>query len=83
MNKPGKVFNHEAAHIFLQTVRDPIVKTLINNAYQTMCISEAAPEGEFDLLYFYRILEGFMRDREDLARALMGNFGENPTGWGE
>ena len=42
----------------------------------------AGSDGDFDLLYFARIMEEFLRDRERLARALMGDFGEDKAGWG-
>ena len=79
----GKLINHEAASAFVNSIEDPIVNGLLRSVYQTICLSEAAPEGEFDLLYFARIMEDFLRDREWLAKALRGDFGENKTGWGE
>jgi hypothetical protein len=78
----GKVINHERASVFLNSIEDPIVQSLVRSAYQTLCMSDAVVDGEFDLLYFFRIMEEFLRDREDLARALRGNFGEDRTGWG-
>jgi hypothetical protein len=78
----GKLINHEAASTFLNSIDDPVVKSLLRYAYQTVCMSDAAPEGEFDLLYFFRIMEEFLRDREGVAKALKGEFEDNKTGWG-
>ena len=77
-----KLTNHEAASAFLNTIEDPIVKNLVRHSYQTICISDAVPEGQFDLLYFFRIMQEFLRDHEGLAKVLKGEFEENKTGWG-
>jgi hypothetical protein len=45
-------------------------------------MSDAVVDGEFDLLYFFRIMEEFLRDREKLAKSLRGEFEEDTTGWG-
>jgi hypothetical protein len=78
----GKLINHEAASEFLNGIQDPIVQRLVRYSYQTICLSDAEVEGEFDLLYFFIIMEEFLRDRKSLANALMGDFGEDKTGWG-
>jgi len=79
----GKFINHEAASAFLNSIDDPIVQSLVRFAYQTTLMTDAVVEGEFDLLYFLRIMEEFLRDRERLAKALMGDFTEeDKTGWG-
>ena len=78
----GRLINHEPASAFLNSIEDPIVQSLVRSAYQTLCMSDAVVDGEFDLLYFSRIMEEFLRDREGLARALRGDFGEDRTGWG-
>jgi len=78
----GRLINHEPASAFLNSIEDPIVQSLVRSAYQTLCMSDAVVDGEFDLLYFCRIMEEFLRDREGLARALRGDFGEDRTGWG-
>ena len=77
----GKLINHEPASVFLNSIQDPIVQSLVRYAYQTLCMSDAKVEGEFDLLYFFTIMEQFLRDRETLAKALVGDFGEDKTGW--
>jgi hypothetical protein len=78
----GKLINHEAASAFLNNIKDPIVKGLVSNSYQTICTSDAVPEKDFDLLYFFRVMEEFLRDRAELAKALTGEFEEDKTGWG-
>jgi hypothetical protein len=78
----GKFINHEPASDFTNSIEDPIARSLVRYAYQTLCMSDAVVEGEFDLLYFARIMEEFLRDREALARSLRGEFGDDKTGWG-
>jgi hypothetical protein len=79
----GKFINHEAASDFMNRIEDPLLQNMVRYAYQTLCMSDAVVEGEFDLFFFFRIMEEFLRDREAVAKALMGDFGENKTGWGE
>jgi hypothetical protein len=78
----GKLINHEAASAFLDNIEDPIIKGLVRNSYQTICVSNAVPDCDFDLLYFFKIVEEFLRDREGLAKTLKGELEENKTGWG-
>ncbi len=69
----ARLINHDKAKEFWDTISDPIVQALIQYAH--CLIFTKVPydfEGEFDLLYFYKILEAFLRDRERLAKALTG-----------
>jgi hypothetical protein len=78
----GKFINHEPASAFLHSIDNPIVQTLVRSSYTTILMSDAVVDGEFDLLYFFRIMEEFLRDREKLAKALMGDFGDDKAVWG-
>jgi hypothetical protein len=78
----GKFINHEAASSFLDGIQDPIVQSLVRAAYQTHLLSEAEVEGEFDLLYFIRIMEEFLRNREKVSKTLMGDFSDETSAWG-
>jgi hypothetical protein len=75
----GKLINHQKAKEFLDHLDDPIVQALIQEAYAKI-FSEGITnfEGEFDLLFFYRILAAFLQDREGLARALRGELERHP-----
>jgi len=79
----GRFINHEPAQAFLDGIEDPIVQSLVRYGYQTLCVSDAVVDGDFDLFFFSQVMEEFLRDRERLSKALMGDFGENKTGWGE
>jgi hypothetical protein len=76
------MINHEAASAFVNSIEDPIVRDLVRHSYVIILMSEAFPQGDFDLLYFFRIMEEFLRDREKLAMWLKGEYGEDKTGWG-
>ena len=66
--------NHAAAMKFKDEIQDPIVRNLVMRAYGTL-IFEVAPvevQGQFDLLFFFKVLEAFLRDREGRAQELLG-----------
>jgi hypothetical protein len=74
----GKLINHREAVAYLATIGDPIVQALIEHAYSQIFVGTKEFEGEFDLLFFFKIMEGFLHDRERLARALTGEMREHP-----
>ena len=74
--------NHQRASDFLRGIKDPIVGGLVKHAYEITLIIDATPQGQFDIDYFFRIMEMFLRDREILSRALLGEYGEDKTGLG-
>ena len=78
----GKFIKHDEASKFLNSIQDDIVRSLIISAYQTHLLSNTEVDGEFDLLYFFRILEEFLRDREKIAKSLKGDFEDELSGWG-
>jgi hypothetical protein len=77
--KMGQLINHEKAVAYLETIDDPIVRALIEHAYTQIFVGTPKDlEGEFDLLFFFKILESFLHDRESLARALAGQMDGHP-----
>jgi hypothetical protein len=70
----GKLINHHKAKAFLDAIPDPIVQSLIEYAYGKIFMEDLNDglEGDFDLLFLYKILEALLRDRERLAKALTG-----------
>ncbi len=70
----GKLINHDEAFEYLDSIPDPIVQSLIQHAYGKIFMEDLIRnlEGDFDLLFFFKTLEAFVRDRERLARALTG-----------
>jgi hypothetical protein len=75
--------NCEAASDFIENVEDPIVRSLLHNSYAVMLMSGFHPEGEFDLLHFFRVLEAFLHERERLSRWLLGISSESDRGFGD
>jgi hypothetical protein len=75
----GKLINHQKAKEFLDQLDDPVVQALIQDAYSKIFTEGITDfEGEFDLLFFYRILAAFLQDREALAKALRGELERHP-----
>ncbi len=75
--------NRHEASAYADQIADPVTKALVKYSYEQICLSTDHPEGDFDLLYFFKIIHAFVKDRERMAKAFQGDFGENPTGWGE
>ncbi|MHB1424490.1 MAG: hypothetical protein ACYC3I_15070 [Gemmataceae bacterium] len=59
---------------YLDSIADPIVQSLIQYAYGNIFMEELIEdlEGDFDLLFFFKTLESFLRNRERLSKALTG-----------
>jgi hypothetical protein len=75
----GRLINHEKAKAFLDHLDDPIIQALIEDAYAKIFTEHIGEfQGEFDLLFFYKVLAAFMRDREGLAKALQGQLEQHP-----
>jgi len=70
----GKLINHDRAIQYLDGISDPIVQSLIQYAYSQIFVEGLIDdlEGDFDLLFFFKALEGLLRDRVRLAKALTG-----------
>jgi len=70
----GRLINHHKAKEYLDSIPDPTVQALIQYAYGNIFVEDLNDglEGEFDVLFLYKILEALLRDRERLAKALTG-----------
>jgi hypothetical protein len=75
--------NNEAAWELVEAIQDPVTRGLVKQAYEIAYFLDAKPSAEFDLLYFVQVMKLFLRDRQQLSRALLGDYGENITGLGE
>lgn len=68
----GKLINHDKADEFFKKIEDPIVRGAIEWSYGKIFLDNIpSPEGDFDLLFFYRILEATLRDRKIFANFLL------------
>lgn len=75
----GKLINHQKAKAYLDSISDPIVQALMEHAYSQIFLgTDAEFEGEFDLLFFFKILEALLYDRQRLAKALTGELEGHP-----
>lgn len=74
MKTKGRLINHHKAKKFQDRITDSIVQGLIGYAYSQIFMEhlEDELEGDFDVYFLFRVLEALMRDRERLARALLG-----------
>jgi hypothetical protein len=75
----GKLINHQKAKAYLDSIGDPIIQALMEHAYSQIFVGTPTDfEGEFDLLFFFKILEAFLHDRQRLAQALTGAMDGHP-----
>lgn len=58
----------------MDRIADPIVQSLIQYAYGRIFMEDLLVDldWDFDLLFYFKALESFLRDRERLSKALMG-----------
>ena len=70
----GKLINHDKAIEYLDSIADPIVRSLIEYGYGKIFVEDLIKglEGDFDLLFYFKTLEALLRDRVRLAEALTG-----------
>ncbi len=69
-----RFINKGEAMAFCESVADPVVRTLLMEAYGTLIFKTPAEvKGQFDLLFFFKVLDAFLRDRERLVRMLQGD----------
>jgi hypothetical protein len=78
----NQFINHNEASEFMNSIKDPFVKELVRYSYQIVCTIDAAPQGSFDLEYFCKVMERFLCNRETISKALLGQYEDDPTGWG-
>jgi hypothetical protein len=71
-----EIIHQEEAWEHLRRIEDPITKTLTSFALAT-CLKEIArgtePDCDFDLLYFTKLIEKIVSQRETLQYALSGH----------
>ncbi len=72
---PCCFLNQEEAKQFMNSCEDPIVRDFLWNAYATFLFKMApnAPDGQFDVLFFTRVLAEMLNDRARLLRVLSGD----------
>ncbi|MBV9121771.1 MAG: hypothetical protein JO112_00245 [Planctomycetes bacterium] len=77
MDSRTKLIHCEEAQDFLDQLSDPITRNLVNMAYvlavQKCCLEKSDfPQGEFDMLYFVKVLKDFFSEHQVLERTLAG-----------
>jgi hypothetical protein len=71
--------NDSEAYAFLETVQDPVVRSLIklvNCQLLQARLTGNTPTGSFDMLYLFKLLHRAFSSQEGLASAVKGEFGE-------
>lgn len=73
--------NFDEAMKFIREIDDPIAQERVCYMYDLTWDADDLPEGDFDLLYFLRLTEAFIRDRKAFIKALNGE--PQKRGWEE
>lgn len=76
---PCCFLNQEEAKEFMNSCEDPIVREVLWTAYATLGFKMApnGPDGQFDVLFFTRVLAEMLKDRARLLRVLSGDLTED------
>jgi hypothetical protein len=76
MTDRGTLIRGNEAFDFIETIKDPVTRTLVNMALVKFIVEayskQQAPESNLDLLYVAKVLEGFFAEHEVIARTLRG-----------
>ncbi len=78
MNKPGMLIHCDEAKAIIDHVNDPVTRNLLNMAFTHVVKSfyidkTEAPQRDFDMAYFARVLEPFFSEHQVLTRTLAGD----------
>lgn len=74
----GHLVNQKEAMEFVLSIDDGVVGRLVGEAYTTVLHSGIELDGDFDMLFFSKVLAEFLKDREERIRNLQGEFAPNP-----
>jgi hypothetical protein len=77
MEKTGKLLQCDEAKAFIDRVNDAVTRNLLNMALvhvvkRFFIDKEEAPQGDFDMVYFAKVLESFFSEHQVLSRTLAG-----------
>jgi hypothetical protein len=72
---------------FIESEKDPVVRALMRLVYGNFlrsALKGERPEGAVDVLYFFKVLSASFHQKEGLANAVRGDFGDAEEGsnWG-
>jgi hypothetical protein len=77
MSDHGALAHCDEAIAFIDQIKDPVTRTLVNMAFIQFVLKahtgkREPPQGDLDMLYVVTVLEGFFAEHEVIARALRG-----------
>jgi hypothetical protein len=80
--------NADKVSCFIEAEKDPVVRSLMRLVYGNFlraAIKGERPVGAIDVMYCFNILSASFHQKEALANALKGDFGDFEAGstWGE
>jgi hypothetical protein len=77
MNAPGTLLNCDEALRFIEQIRDPVTRNLVNMAFvhlvKTVHLEKRdQPKTDLDMLFLVRCLKDFFAEHDVIARTLEG-----------
>ena len=77
MSDRGALARSDEAVAFIEQIKDPVTRTLVNMAFVQFVLKaytgkREAPQGDLDMLYVVTVLESFFAEHDVIARALQG-----------
>jgi hypothetical protein len=75
---PNQFLNQDQAQEFINSCSDPIVRNFLWEAFATLTFRMAphGPDGQFDVLFFTRIIATMLNDRDRLRQMLSEELSE-------
>lgn len=68
----GKLLNQTEAQEFRASIKDPVVRGLCLQGFSQLLTSDERFDGDFDVLFFTKMIYALVSDKEELIEQLSG-----------
>lgn len=71
-----QLINQDLAQQFRASIADPIVRGLCTTAFSQLLLTEEEYDGDFDVLFYTKMIYELVKDKDTLLRELQGGGAE-------
>ena len=68
----GNLLNQTEAQKYRQSIDDPVVRGICLQGFSEILMSEEQFDGDFDMLFFTKMIHALVRDKDELIEQLLG-----------